>query len=103
VAVEWHKTLEDVPPGATVILANEFFDSLPIQQAVLCADGWHERVVRIGGDDQLQFAHARDTMPLLEQMLPDDLRGAQIGDVFEWRADQTALELGRRVERSKGA
>jgi SAM-dependent MidA family methyltransferase len=103
VAVEWHKALEDVPPGPTIILANEFFDSLPIQQAVLCVDGWHERVVRIGNDEHLQFAHARDPMPLFEQMLPEDLGQAQIGDVFEWRADQIALELGRRVERSKGA
>src|SRR5262249_38388360 len=103
VAVEWHKALEDVPPGPTIILANEFFDSLPIQQAVLCADGWHERVGRIGDDDRLQFGHARDPIPLFEQMLPDDMRGAQIGDVFEWRADQIALELGRRVERSTGA
>jgi NADH dehydrogenase [ubiquinone] 1 alpha subcomplex assembly factor 7 len=103
VTVEWHKTLEDVPPGATIILANEFFDSLPIHQVVLCADGWHERVVRIGNDDRLQFAHARDPMPLFEQMLPDNVKQTQIGDVFEWRADQIALELGRRVERSKGA
>lgn len=103
VRVEWHKVLEDVPTGPIIILANEFFDSLPVQQAVLCADGWHERVVRIGSDDQLQFGHARDPMPLLEQMLPDDLRKAQIGDIFEWRADQIALEIGRRVARSKGA
>jgi NADH dehydrogenase [ubiquinone] 1 alpha subcomplex assembly factor 7 len=103
VPVEWNKTLEEVPAGPTIILANEFFDSLPVQQAVLCADGWHERVVRIGSDDNLQFSHARDPMPLFEQMLPENLSRAQIGEVFEWRADQIALELGRRVERSRGA
>jgi SAM-dependent MidA family methyltransferase len=36
-------------------------------------------------------------------MLPPAVRDAQIGDIFEWRADQTALELGRRVVRSNGA
>jgi SAM-dependent MidA family methyltransferase len=43
--VEWHRSLDEVPDGPTIILANEFFDSLPVQQAVMCADGWHERVV----------------------------------------------------------
>jgi SAM-dependent MidA family methyltransferase len=36
-------------------------------------------------------------------MLPANLRKAQIGDVFEWRTDAIALEIGRRVARSKGA
>ena len=53
-------------------------------------DGWHERVVKIGDDDRFAFAHARDTIPLFEQMQPPGVRDAQIGDVFEWRADQIA-------------
>jgi SAM-dependent MidA family methyltransferase len=28
---------------------------------------------------------------------------AEIGAIFEWRADQTALELGRRVKHAEGA
>jgi len=35
-------------------------------------------------------------------LLPRGLR-AQIGEIFEWRADQTALELGRRVKHAEGA
>jgi SAM-dependent MidA family methyltransferase len=31
-----------VPEGALIVLANEFFDALPVQ-AVMCAIGWHER------------------------------------------------------------
>jgi len=99
----WHRTLEDVPDGPTIILANEFFDALPVQQAVMCADGWHERVVRIGKDNALQFSSARDPIPLFDQMLPQTVRKPKIGDIFEWRADQIALEIGRRVTRNKGA
>ena len=36
-------------------------------------------------------------------MLPRPLRNAPIGAIFEWRADQIALEIGRRVMRSAGA
>ena len=101
---EWHRSLEEVPDGPMIILANEFFDSLPVQQAVMCADGWHERVVRIDDDKRLAFGHARDPLPLFDQMLlPPQVRAAQIGEIFEWRTDQTALELGHRVVRSNGA
>jgi SAM-dependent MidA family methyltransferase len=98
----WHKTLDEVPDGPMIILANEFFDSLPVHQAVMCADGWHERVIRIDDSDKFRFAIARDPIPLFEQLLPRGMR-AQIGEIFEWRADQTALELGRRVKHSGGA
>jgi SAM-dependent MidA family methyltransferase len=98
----WHKALEDVPEGPVIILANEFFDSLPVHQAVMCADGWHERVVKLDESDKLRFGIARDPIPLFEQLLPRGMR-AQIGEIFEWRADQTALELGRRVKHAEGA
>src|SRR5688572_26753597 len=103
IPVNWHRSLDEVPDGPAIILANEFFDALPVHQAVMCVDGWHERVVRIGDNGALQFGHARDPIPLFEQMLPAPLRSAPIGAIFEWRADQVALELGRRVVRSEGA
>jgi SAM-dependent MidA family methyltransferase len=103
VPVAWHSELTQVPEGPTIILANEFFDALPVHQAVMCADGWHERVVRIGDDDRFAFGHARDPIPLFDQMVPPAVRDAQIGEIFEWRSDQIALELGRRVARHEGA
>jgi SAM-dependent MidA family methyltransferase len=98
----WHQSLDEVPDGPMIILANEFFDSLPVHQAVMCADGWHERVIKIDENDKLRFSIAREPIPLFEQLLPRGMR-SQIGEIFEWRADQTALELGRRVKRSEGA
>jgi len=91
-----------VPPGPAIILANEFFDALPVQQAVMCVDGWHERVVKLDEGGNFQFSNARDPIPLFEQMLPPALRDAAIGEIFEWRADHIALELGRRAARSNG-
>ena len=102
VPLTWHQSLNDVPEGPMIILANEFFDSLPVHQAVMCADGWHERVVKIDENQKLRFGIARDPIPLFEQLLPRGMR-AEIGAVFEWRADQTALEVGRRVKHSEGA
>src|SRR5262249_21840037 len=39
--IHWHASLADVPDGALITLANEFFDALPVHQAVKQRDGWH--------------------------------------------------------------
>jgi SAM-dependent MidA family methyltransferase len=102
VPVSWHKSLRDVPEGPLIIIANEFLDALPTHQAVMCADGWHERVVKIGEDDNFHFSIDRDPIPLFDEFLPRNLRPARIGEIFEWRTDQTALELARRLVQSNG-
>jgi SAM-dependent MidA family methyltransferase len=102
VPVSWHQSLADVPDGPLIVIANEFFDALPVHQAVMCADGWHERVVKIGEDGNFHFSIDRDPIPLFDQFLPRNLRPARIGEIFEWRTDQMALELSRRIVRSGG-
>jgi NADH dehydrogenase [ubiquinone] 1 alpha subcomplex assembly factor 7 len=99
----WHTTLEEVPGGPGIIVANEFIDALPVHQAVKQADGWHERVVEIDGGGNLAFGLARDTLPHFEAALPRALRGCAAGSIFEWRPDNTALEIGRRVRGNGGA
>ena len=102
VPMSWHQSLSDVPEGPLIVVANEFVDALPVHQAVMCADGWHERVVKIGEDGELHFSIDRDPTPLFDQFLPDNLRRVRIGEIFEWRTDQMALELARRIVRSNG-
>ncbi len=45
----WHDNLASVPAGPMVLLANEFFDALPIRQFEKRADGWAERFVGPAG------------------------------------------------------
>jgi NADH dehydrogenase [ubiquinone] 1 alpha subcomplex assembly factor 7 len=103
VPISWHRALDAVPDGPVILLANEFIDALPVHQAVMCADGWHERVVKLGKDGALHFSIHRDPNPLFEELLPSRIRNAKIGDVFEWRDDNIALEISRRVVKSQGA
>jgi NADH dehydrogenase [ubiquinone] 1 alpha subcomplex assembly factor 7 len=98
----WHPTLEDVPPGPSLIVANEFIDALPVHQAVKQADGWHERGVTIGPDGALTIGAARDPLPHFEATLPRGLRVSPEGSIYEWRADALAFEIGRRM-RENGA
>ena len=49
----WHERIEEVPAGAAIVIANEFFDCLPVRQFVFdeAAQLWRERMVafRDGG------------------------------------------------------
>ena len=53
----WHPALVDVPNGPAIILANEFFDALPVNQAVKTEHGWHERQIEIDAAGNLAFTH----------------------------------------------
>ncbi len=99
----WHSSFEEVPPGPLIVLANEFFDALPIHQAVKQDDGWHERMVDVDGVGNFAFTIGPDAIPLFDKAVPPALREALEGDIFEWRPDRPALELGRRIVREKGA
>ena len=53
----WHESVDTVPPGPLLVIANEFFDALPIRQFERIGDTWRERVVALAPDCQaLRFA-----------------------------------------------
>jgi NADH dehydrogenase [ubiquinone] 1 alpha subcomplex assembly factor 7 len=56
--VVWRRTIDEVPAGPALILANEFFDALPVRHYVRGAKGWHERVVGLDAEDRLVFGAA---------------------------------------------
>src|SRR4051812_9024023 len=92
--LHWHQALEDVPPGPTIILANEFFDALPVHQAIKQDDGWHERVVMVDRNGSFMLGALLSPLPHLEKLLPPRVRDAPTGSIFEWRTDSVALEIG---------
>ena len=99
----WHPALIDVPPGPAIVLANEFFDALPVHQAVKTEHGWHERQIEIDSTGSLAFTIAPDPIPQFDRLLPPALRNAPDASIFEWRADNVAMELGKRLTRDGGA
>lgn len=48
--LEWEETLDNLPEAPCIVIANEFFDALPIRQYVQTKEGMQER--RIGMDEQ---------------------------------------------------
>jgi NADH dehydrogenase [ubiquinone] 1 alpha subcomplex assembly factor 7 len=56
--ITWHIAIDDLPAGPAIILANEFFDALPVRHYMRTADGWHERLVGVDADGHLRFGLA---------------------------------------------
>ena len=101
--ITWHDTIDDVLDGPAVILANEYFDVLPIHQMVRRETGWHERTVDIDQDDRLAFGHMPEPTPRFEVLLPPLVREAPVGAIFEWRPDKEIMKIARRVREQDGA
>jgi SAM-dependent MidA family methyltransferase len=101
--VTWHDSLDQVPGGSSIIFANEYFDVLPVHQAVRGEHGWHERVIEMDAKGQLVFGSAAEPIPRFEVLLPPLVRVAPPGAVFEWRADSEIMKIATRVRDEGGA
>jgi len=101
--ITWHRSIDEVPKGPAVVLANEYFDVLPIHQMVKRETGWHERTVELDGDGNLVFGAAAEPVPRFEVLLPPLVRAAPDGAVFEWRPDTEIMKIARRVRDQDGA
>ncbi len=102
-SVIWHNHLDEVPEGPAIILANEYFDVLPIHQAIKSKTGWHERVIELDSNDDLAFGEAAEPMPHFDVLVPRSVRAAPIGAVFEWRPDVEIMKIASRVRNQDGA
>ena len=71
VPVSWHKSLDEVPEGPSIILANEFFDCLPVRHYVMASGQWHQRLIGVDAQGALAFGLAPDAEALLTMEAPD--------------------------------
>jgi NADH dehydrogenase [ubiquinone] 1 alpha subcomplex assembly factor 7 len=97
--VKWHRALAEVPPGPLFLLANEFFDALPVHQLVATERGWVERQVALADDGRLGFALAERPSPLGAE-LPDATPGA-VAEVSPARTE-LARAIGGRIAEGGG-
>jgi NADH dehydrogenase [ubiquinone] 1 alpha subcomplex assembly factor 7 len=93
VPLRWHGSIDDVPAVPSIIVANEFFDALPIRQAERRSTGWHERMVAVEPSGALMLTIAPNPLPDLESKLPPNAAHARIGAVFEWRPQQHEIAI----------
>ncbi len=89
-APTWHDDLTHIPNGPTLVIANEFFDCLPIRQFMLTERGWCER--KIGLDDAEAFTFLLHPTPLLDiAPLGPAAKTASEGDIIETCASADSM------------
>lgn len=107
VAPVWHDTLDDVPDGPLLLVANEFFDALPIRQFQRGRSGWHERCVDVddaAGGGRFRFVLSPEPSPAAALLAPE-LRLAPEGSIAELCPAGIVLarDIGARIARWGGA
>jgi len=98
----WHDTVASLPEnGALLIVANEFFDALPVRQFSRVADGWRERALTTAGGGFAPVLAADEA----QDFVPVALRDAPAGRLFESSPASTDIvqALGARLARQGGA
>ena len=96
-----HETLTIIPDGPIYLVANEFFDALPVRQLVRDGEAWRERVVGLE-NGVLSFGL---TDPVAQPSLSERLADTRDGDLVErcFAGEAIAAEIGTRLATAGGA
>lgn len=95
-------SIDDIPnDGPLFIVANEFFDALPIRQFIATHSGWRERVV--ASDKGNKFIAMPSTVPM-DSFIPPDIRNAPVDTIYETNPETSNIvyELVNRVKDQGG-
>jgi len=98
----WASDLDAFGEDPIFVVANEFFDALPIKQFIRTDDGWHERLVGLRDGAR---AFGLSPTPISESAAPAEVRGAYAGEVLELStaAIDAMQRLSRKVALQGGA
>ncbi len=88
-AATWHAEIGMLPEGPALVVANEFFDALPVRQFQRTERGWCERLVGLSGEG-LAFGLAAEPDPAIATAAP-------VGALLS--VPGAALDLVRRLAR----
>jgi len=93
VPVHWEQELNaKLLDRPLIVLANEFFDALPVRQFVRTDRGWRERMIGIGENGALEFVHA--PVPA-DHFVPMGVREQLTGAIYE--ISDASLSLTRLI------
>lgn len=99
---KWLQNFDSFDDGPILVVANEFFDALPIRQFVRKPDGWHERLIGLA-DEKRAFGLSPTAIP--PSAMPDAVASAEPDTVFEvcFGAAEVLAQLARAVARQGGS
>ena len=103
VPVHWHDSVESLPETPMLLVANEFFDALPVRQFAYTAQGWRER--RVGLADDGTFAICLEGAAEQQSRLCALVDDPAEGEVVEIRpeAERITRFISGRLSKHSGA
>jgi len=63
--IQWQSDFAETPPGPAFIIANEFFDALPVRHYVKAHGGWREQLVGLDAEGEIAFGLSEQIEPSL--------------------------------------
>lgn len=98
----WHKDISEVPDGPILLVANEFFDALPIHQFQRKDGVWYEKYVQLDKDDRLAFVLGPPSSKLA--MLDKNLRNQSSDGIAEISPATTSImgDIANRIQTQGG-
>jgi len=92
----------DTKSSPLIVLANEFFDALPIRQFQFQDDNWHEREIGLNGD---KLAWGLSPTPMPSSILPEQITNPSEGEIWEVSplAQKTIADLAKILNQRSGA
>ncbi|MCC2111824.1 MAG: class I SAM-dependent methyltransferase [Hyphomicrobiales bacterium] len=85
----WHGSIDTLPDMPLFLIANEFFDALPIRQYQRQDGTWAERMIGLDDDGRLSFGLGPGRLAATD--VPITLGAAQDGAVLEMAPAATAI------------
>ncbi|MEO9865798.1 MAG: SAM-dependent methyltransferase [Yoonia sp.] len=97
----WHDTISTLPDAPLFMVANEFFDALPIRQFTRDDAGWREHMVGVQDDTLTLGLSAAAPIEALDHRLDD----TKTGDLVELcpALPGIAAQIGQRIADHGGA
>lgn len=99
---KWIDAFDKVGEGPLLVVANEFYDALPIRQFVRGEQGWHERMVGLTDGKR---AFGLSPTPIPNSAMPESIASAGVNEVLEvgLASGEVTARLARTISTQGGA
>ena len=99
--IKWIDNLNKIKSFPTIIIANEFFDALPVKQYKKLGRVWYERYV-VKNKDKYEFKDEKIQFLEIEKNLGEKVRGYEKFIEFSPRSIEKISEISKIIKKNNG-
>lgn len=103
--MQWFSKYEEVPKGFSIVVANEFFDALPINQYTKKHGDWYINMVDLNEHNQCLYINQFDTSLDMKDFLSSKYPDSPDGSVVEIQDEANILmgDITKDIQKHGGA